>query len=114
MLIRMKKTTIDLFFKIKDSQNSKASGSISIEPSNSNVEASIPEYRPSKAPRIEFEAIDISSLKRDPELHRQISDYPINHQDEIQRAYIKVGPYQHVPLEYPQYSDKHRRRSQAS
>ena len=79
MLIRMKKTTIDSFFKRKDSQNSKVSGSTSIEPSNSNVEASIPEYRPSKAPRIESEAIDIYSLERVPGLRQQISDYPINH-----------------------------------
>lgn len=61
---------------------------------NSNVEASIPEARPTKAPRNDYEEIDISSLERDPGLRPPIWKYPVNQQDEIRRAYMKAGPYQ--------------------
>ncbi|XP_057488503.1 uncharacterized protein LOC130778716 [Actinidia eriantha] len=87
----MKKITIDAFFKKIDHKNLEVSTPTSVEPSYSNVEASIPEYRPSKAPRIESKNIDISSLERDPGLRQQISKYPVNQQDEIRRAYIKTG-----------------------
>ena len=33
-------------------------------------------------------------LELDPELHRQIYTYHVDQQDEIQRRYIKLGPYQ--------------------
>ena len=39
--------------------------------------------------------------------------YPVNQQDEIRRAYIKVGPYQHVMSKYP-FDEKTHRRFQAS
>ena len=104
--------TIDTFFKKRDAQNLETSRPTSIGPSNSNVKTSIPEHRPSKVPRVELEGIYISSLE--PRLRRQISDYPINQQDEIRRAYIKAGPYQHIASEYPQSKSKHRRRFQAS
>ncbi|GAV80151.1 Dimer_Tnp_hAT domain-containing protein, partial [Cephalotus follicularis] len=40
--------------------------------------------------------IDLSSLERDPGLRKQIYDYPVNQRDEIRRAYLRVGPYQHI------------------
>ena len=108
----MKNITIDAFFKKRDRKNLESSMPTSVEPSYSNVEASIPEYHPSKAPTIESKNIDISSLERDPGLHQQISKYPVNQQDEIRRAYIKVGLY--LLLEYRLSNDKHPRRFQAS
>ena len=47
--MKMKKTTIDAFFKKRDTQNLEASRPTSIGPSSSNVKALIPEHRPSKA-----------------------------------------------------------------
>jgi hypothetical protein len=37
---------------------------------------------------------DIEFLERDPALHPQIWDYPSNQQNEVQRAYLKLGPMQ--------------------
>jgi hypothetical protein len=36
----------------------------------------------------------IEFLERDPTLHPQIWDYPSNQQNEVQRAYLKLGPMQ--------------------
>ena len=44
---------------------------------------------PSKCPKLQFKEID-----RDPGSCKQICEFPINKQDEIQQAYLKEGPYQ--------------------
>ena len=36
----------------------------------------------------------IEFLQRDPALRRQIWEYPSNQQDEVRRAYLKLGPMQ--------------------
>ena len=53
-----------------------------------------------KAPRFDGKEADINSLEHDLGKHPSMWSYPINQQDEIRRAYIKVGPYQHVMSEY--------------
>ena len=53
--------------------------------------------------------IDIAHLIRDPSKSTQIWEYPINQQDEIQRAYINLGPYQPLMSEYPLTGEKHPR-----
>jgi hypothetical protein len=68
------------------------------------------EQHHSKMPRIE--SIDISTLQRDLGLRPQIWEYPVNQQDEIRHAYLKVGPYRWVPSsnsEYP-FSDNEKNR----
>uniref|UniRef100_A0A2N9HM17 TTF-type domain-containing protein n=1 Tax=Fagus sylvatica TaxID=28930 RepID=A0A2N9HM17_FAGSY len=91
-----KPKTIDAFFKKKDVSHSE----VNTPPPATNIDTSIPEERPSKCPRIQPKEIDTTSLERDPGLRPQICEFPINLQDEIQRAYIKAGPYQPV-LDYP-------------
>lgn len=44
---------------------------------------------------MELRAFDASSLAKYPRKHIQIYEFPINQRDEIRRAYIKLGPYQH-------------------
>ncbi|TYH18742.1 hypothetical protein ES288_A05G297400v1 [Gossypium darwinii] len=71
--------------------------------------------RPSKIPRVEDEAFDLSNLEREPGLRKQIYEYPVNMRDEIRRAYIKAGPYQPILSEYPgSNSKKHPRYFQPS
>ncbi|XP_062155175.1 uncharacterized protein LOC133863230 [Alnus glutinosa] len=106
---------IDAFFKKKDADsNSKISSSTSIP------QASAPEQRLSKMLRIEsqIESVDISAIQHDPGLRPQISEYPVNQQDEIRRAYLRDGPYRFIPSNsfgYP-FSGigKNRRRFQSS
>ena len=57
--------------------------------------------------------VDINSLERNPEKHPPMWSYPINQQDEIRRAYIKVGSYQHMMSEYT-FDEKTHRCFQAS
>ena len=59
-----------------------------------------------------LQEVDINSLERDLGKHPPMWSYPVNQQDEIRRAYIKVGPYQHVMSEYP-FDEKTHRRFQA-
>ncbi|KAF2324619.1 hypothetical protein GH714_015679 [Hevea brasiliensis] len=69
--------------------------------------------QPSKYKRIQLELMDITALERDPTLHPLIWEFPINQRDEIQRAYLKAGPYQPKLVEYPfSGSDNHHRRFQ--
>ena len=79
--------TIDAFFKKKDVSNSKIRTPVAVE---TNVDTSILDEHPdlSKCSRIQSEEID-----RDPGSHKQIYEFSINKQDEIQRAYLKEGPY---------------------
>ena len=103
-----KRKTIDAFFKKKNVSNSKIRTPMAVE---TNVNTSMPdEYPdPSKCLRIQSEEID-----RDPGSRKQICEFPINKQDEIQRAYLKEGPYQPKNIDYPYNDDTHRRRFQPS
>ena len=74
-----------------------------------NVDTSMPDEHPSKCSRIQSEEID-----RDPGSRKQICEFSINKQDEIQRAYLKEGPYQPKNINYPYNDDTHRRRFQPS
>ena len=49
------------------------------------------EQLPFKSQRVE---IDVNTLEQDPVLRIVVWKHPINQQDEIRRAYIKMGPYQ--------------------
>ncbi|XP_073271061.1 uncharacterized protein [Primulina huaijiensis] len=65
---------------------------------------------PSKSKRVVF---DETSLERDPRLRISMLQHPVNHRDEIRRAYIKMGPYQPKLSEYPRSeSGKQHRRFQ--
>ncbi|XP_075521348.1 uncharacterized protein LOC142554571 [Primulina tabacum] len=65
---------------------------------------------PSKSQRVVF---DETSLERDPGLRISMLRHPVNHRDEIRRAYIKMGPYQPKLSEYPRSeSGKQHRRFQ--
>ena len=76
-----------------------------------NVDTSMPDEHldPSKCSRIQSKEIN-----RDPGLHKQICEFPINKQDEIQRAYFKKSPYQPKNIDYPYNDDTHRCRFQPS
>ena len=103
-----KRKTIDSFFKKKDVSNSKIRTPVAVE---TNVDTSMPDEHPdpSKCSRIQSEEID-----RDPGSHKQICEFPLNKQDEIQRAYLKEGPYQPKNIDYPYNDDTHRCRFQLS
>ena len=101
-----KRKTIDAFFKKKDVSNSEIRTPVAVE---TNVNTSMPHEHPSKCPKLQFEEID-----RDPGSRKQICEFPINKQDEIQRAYIEKGPYQPVDIDYPYNDDTHHCRFQPS
>ena len=63
-----------------------------------NVDNSMPDEHPdpSKCSRIQPEKID-----RDPGSCKQICEFPINKQDEIQIVYLKESPYQPKNVDYP-------------
>ena len=67
----------------------------------------MPDEYSSKCLRIQSEEID-----RDLGSRKQICEFPINKQDEIQRAYLKEGPYQPKNIDYPYNDDTHRHRFQ--
>ena len=71
-----KRQTIDAFFKKKDISHSELRTSV-----ETNVDTSMPNERPSKCSRIESKGID-----RDPRSRKQIYEFPVNEQDEIQHA----------------------------
>ncbi|GFY98023.1 subtilase family protein [Actinidia rufa] len=74
-------------------------------------------YSDKQEPTSKFQRVDFddTSLERDPGLRIPIWQHPINTQDEIRRAYIKVGPYQPHLSEYPRsVSGKQHRRFQYS
>jgi hypothetical protein len=66
-----------------------------------NINATMNDARPTICLRIQPQTMDTTSLESDPKLHPQICEFPTNLIGEIQRAYIKVGPYQPKFLEYP-------------
>ncbi|GMJ15277.1 hypothetical protein HRI_005196900 [Hibiscus trionum] len=52
-------------------------------PSPKLVNSSIVDNRPSKAPRVEQETFDASTIERDPRLQNSIWDFPPNQRDEV-------------------------------
>ncbi|XP_061370261.1 uncharacterized protein LOC133312978 [Gastrolobium bilobum] len=92
-----KSATIDTYFKRKNSE--------SLSSSTPNFELSNIETPSLKSPRIENKEVvkedDLASLERDPALRPPIWKFPINQQDEIRRAYLKLGPFQCKLQNYP-------------
>jgi hypothetical protein len=62
----------------------------------------VTDEQPSKCPRILPEEIDATSLQRDPGKRLQIWEFPVTLQDEMRRAYLRVGPCQPIlkPTKY--------------
>ena len=85
--------TMFSFFK----PNEQASTSKGHSPSNVDV-SNRSEQPPFKSQRVE---INVNTLERDPGLRIPMWKHPINLQDKIRRAYIKMGPYQPKLAEYP-------------
>ncbi|TYH24740.1 hypothetical protein ES288_A03G115100v1 [Gossypium darwinii] len=112
----MKSKTIDSFFKKKSTETTQSPSEASqIEVPPSSFVPLNSDARPSKIPRVEDGALDLSNLEREPGLRKQIYEYPVNMRDEIRRAYIKAGPYQPILSEYPaSNSKKHPRYFQPS
>ena len=82
-----KRKTIDAFFKKKDVSNSEFRTPVAIERNvavDLNVDTSMHNEHPSKCSRIQSEEID-----RDLGSRKQIYEFLINKQDEIQQAYLK-------------------------
>ncbi|XP_061365621.1 uncharacterized protein LOC133308902 [Gastrolobium bilobum] len=112
---KVKHKSIDVFFKKKVVSESKSSDA----PTNIISESDAPsqEQPPSKCRRIEH-TDDIITVRnkffeRDPGKRKPIWEYSANEVDEIQRAYLMVGPYQ-PQCSYPFSKEKHLRRFQAS
>ena len=76
--IMSKRKTIDAFFKRKDVSTSEIRTPVAVE---TDVNTSMPDEHPSKCPKLQFEEID-----RDPGSCKQICEFPINKQDEIQQS----------------------------
>ena len=79
-----KRQTIDAFFKKKDISHSELRTSI-----ETNVDSSMPNECPSECSRIQSKEID-----HNPRSRKQIYEFPVNEQDEIQCAYLIASPYQ--------------------
>ena len=73
-----------------------------------NVDTSMLDEHHSKCSRIQSKEIDCDSGSR-----KQICEFPINKQDEIQQAYLKEGPYQPKYIDYPYNDDNHCHRKSA-
>ena len=76
-----KRKTIDAFFKKKDVNNSEIIIPVAVE---TNVNTSMLDEHPSKCPKLQFQEINRDSGSR-----KQICEFSINKQDEIQRVYLK-------------------------
>ena len=82
-----KQKTIDAFFKKKYVSNSEFRTPVATEKNvaiDLNVDTSMHDEHPSKCSRIQSEEIDRDSGSR-----KQICEFPINKQDEIQQAHLK-------------------------
>ncbi|TYI13908.1 hypothetical protein ES332_A08G090900v1 [Gossypium tomentosum] len=115
-LLSLKSKTIDSFFKKKSTETTQSpSEAFQIEVPHSSFVPLNSDTRPSKIPRVEDDALDLSNLEREPGLRKKIYEYPVNMRDKIRRAYIKAGPYQPILSEYPaSNSKKHPRYFQPS
>ena len=92
----------------KDVSNSEFRTPVAIETNvavDLNVDTSMHDEHPSKCSRIQSEEID-----RDLGSRKQICEFLINKQDEIQQAYLKEAPYQHKNIDCPYDDDNHHRR----
>jgi hypothetical protein len=95
-----KPKTLDSFFNKK--KNESHSEVNTDTPLVTEIEALVTDKRPSKCPRlIQLEEMDATTFQRDSGLCPQIWEFPVNLQDEMQRAYINVGPCQPILSEYP-------------
>ena len=97
-----KRKTINAFLKKKDVSNSKFRTPVTVDTNvvvEINVNTSMTDKHTSKCLRIQSEEID-----RDPGSRKQICEFPINKQDEIQQAYLKEAPYQPKNIDFP-YND---------
>ena len=106
-----KRKTIDTFLKKKDVSNSKFRTSMAVETNVTveiNVDTSMPDEHPSKCSRIQSKEIDHDLRSR-----KQICEFSINKQDEIQRVYLKKCPYQPKYIDYPYNGDNHCRQKLA-
>ena len=74
-----KSSTIDAFFKRKNSTNSEVTESLP----TSNVKISDAKNYPNKSSRVDINDVDIKFLERDPRLHPQIWEYHVDQCDEI-------------------------------
>ena len=97
--------TIDAFLKKKDVSNSKFRTPVAVD---INVDTSMLDEHHSKCSSIQSKEIDCDSGSR-----KQICEFPINKQDEIQQAYLKEGPYQPKYIDYPYNDDNHCHRKSA-
>ena len=103
--------TIDAFFKKKDVSNSEFRTPLAIETNvaiDLIVDTSMHGAYLSKCSRIQSKKID-----HDPGSRKQICEFPINKQDEIQQAYLKEAPYQPKNIDCPYNDDNHRRQKLA-
>jgi hypothetical protein len=56
------------------------------------IESGSGTHRQEQEQHVVFQGIEF--IERDPALHLQIWEYPSNQQNELQRAYLKLGPMQ--------------------
>ncbi|KAI3765119.1 hypothetical protein L2E82_15145 [Cichorium intybus] len=106
-----KQLTMDGFLKRKNASSSQCPEerpTIILDANTPNVP--VTENRSQKV-RIELNEIDLSTLERDPALRIQIYDYPINQQDTVRRAYMKLGPFQPILPVYPKSGPESHKRS---
>jgi hypothetical protein len=103
-----KPNTILDFFKRKNSQSSNANVGDVSSPTSDII---VSENSSTKSRRVDVNGFDISSLEFDPGLRQQIWEHNVNQRHEIRRAYIKAGPYQIIPSQYPKSGDKNHPRS---
>jgi hypothetical protein len=69
-------------------------------PLATDLNAPVTDERPSKYLRIQPAEMDATSLEYDLGLRLQIWEFPVNLQDEMRCAYLRVGPYQPQCSEY--------------
>ncbi|KAL3529543.1 hypothetical protein ACH5RR_008865 [Cinchona calisaya] len=60
-------------------------------------------------PRIESKDFNMSSMEHDPGKRMSIWNYSPDQQDEVRHAYIKAGPFQHIPENLAKFIDKNGR-----
>ena len=86
------KTIFSIFKPSEQTSTNKGHSPFNVDVSNRN------DQPPLKSQRVE---IDVNTLERDLGIRIPLWQHSINQQDEIRRAYIKMGPYQPKLVEYP-------------
>ena len=92
-----KSTTILNFFKRKNLNNSEVIADDARLPTPS-VDVPVSENLQTEVPNVTID--ESTGFVCDPGMRKQIWEYDANERDEIQRAYIKLGPYQPKLDEY--------------